>query len=238
MNRRTGVVNRVLGKWGFRVVRTRPETGRVPYSDLFRNRRVPDVNRLLAIADDIPGMLSEESAKFLFSLCYAQGVEGDVVEVGSWQGYSTSFLARAVSETGNGRMYAVDHFKGNVGKEAFYVAGRDDLGDLPGIFRNNMRKAGVDDTVRILEMANVDACAQLRNDGVKIRFLFIDGDHSLEGVRRDIELFFPLLVSGAIVVFDDCSTSAPGVIEAADELFRKGVCQRAFTYSNTLVTVI
>jgi len=232
-----GAVNQALGRWGYRIERTSRDRVEQVYSDLFAGRRVPDVSGLLALASGIPGMLSEESARILFALCYAQEMKGDVVEVGSWQGYSTSFLARAVAETGNGRMYAIDHFRGNAGKEPVYAAGQADLGDLPGLFRDHMRKAGLAETVQLLAMPNEEAAAELRRDGARIRFLFIDGDHSPEGVRRDIDLFFPMLLPGAIVVFDDCTSSAPGVIEAVDDLLEMGICETAFSYPNTVVAI-
>jgi hypothetical protein len=57
-------------------------------------------------------------------------------------------------------------------------------------------------------------------------------------VRRDVELFFPFLMKGSIVVFDDCSPSAPGVIEVIDDLLRDGIIKQAFAYANTLVAVV
>lgn len=36
-----------------------------------------------------------------------------------------------------------------------------------------------------------------------IELLFIDGDHSLEGVRRDLELYGPLLAQDGVVAFHD-----------------------------------
>ncbi|MDH5740481.1 MAG: class I SAM-dependent methyltransferase, partial [Nitrospira sp.] len=178
------------------------------------------------------------AGKSLFMLCYTQQLQGDVVEIGSWQGYSTSFLARAVAESGNGRMYAIDHFKGNVGKEDFYTVGKSDLSDLEERFRENMQRLNLAQTVRLLVMSNQDAREELCREAVKIRFLFIDGDHSRDGVQRDVELFFPLLMKGAIVVFDDCSLSAPGVIEAVDRLLENNGCEKVFAFSNTAVVVI
>jgi Cephalosporin hydroxylase len=40
-------------------------------------------------------------------------------------------------------------------------------------------------------------------DGRKIDFLFIDGDHSYEGVRSDFELYAPLVRQGGLVAFHD-----------------------------------
>jgi len=40
----------------------------------------------------------------------------------------------------------------------------------------------------------------------KIDFLFIDGDHTYEGVRRDFEIYGPLVRSGGIIAFHDIVT--------------------------------
>jgi predicted O-methyltransferase YrrM len=45
----------------------------------------------------------------------------------------------------------------------------------------------------------------------KIDFLFIDGDHGYEGVKRDFELYAPLVKNGGIIAFHDIVT---GSIEA------------------------
>ena len=42
-------------------------------------------------------------------------------------------------------------------------------------------------------------------EGRKVDFLFIDGDHSYEGVKRDFELYAPLVRDGGIIGFHDAS---------------------------------
>lgn len=196
-------------------------------------RSLTSLNDLVSRAASIPRMLSSESGKFLYALCYMQQTAGDVVEIGSWQGYSTSFLASAVRDSANGKLYAIDHFHGNVGKEDRYRVGEHDLSDLRGNFERNMRQLGLWDHLTLLDMPN-DA-AMTRIPGRNVRFLFIDGDHSREGVTKDIGLFFPLLVPNAIVVFDDFAARFPGVVEATDELLDSTPVRRAFSYANTLV---
>ena len=93
-------------KFGYdivRVVEPRP-TPRVAikFTDLSRYRR---------ITEPIPGMISSEAAELLYGICVTQDVEGDVMEIGSWQGKSTSYLARAVRDSSNGPMLAVDHYR-------------------------------------------------------------------------------------------------------------------------------
>jgi predicted O-methyltransferase YrrM len=53
-----------------------------------------------------------------------------------------------------------------------------------------------------------------------VDFLFIDGDHSLEGVRMDFETYGPLVKSGGLVAFHDIELARPecGVRQAWDEI--------------------
>jgi len=43
----------------------------------------------------------------------------------------------------------------------------------------------------------------------KLDFLFIDGDHSYEGVKRDFEMYAPLVKEGGIVAFHDVCPHPP-----------------------------
>lgn len=194
---------------------------------------IADFERLAQAAAGIPTMLGRQTAFSLYMLCYLQELRGDVVEIGCWQGYSTSFLANAVRDSGNGMLHAIDHFRGNTGKEQFYVVGRADLSDLRQGFENNLRRLGLWDSVRLLDMPNGEALRHL--EGVKVRLLFIDGDHSKAGVENDIRLFFPLLQPGGIVVFDDFSPHFPGLVEAVSQLIATHRLERVFSYQNTLV---
>lgn len=194
---------------------------------------ITDVQDLVEDASSIPGMLPEETGRLLYALCYMQETPGDVVEVGSWQGYSTSFLARAVMDSKNGRLYAVDHFKGNLGKESRYVVGKTDLSDLKDRFAANMERLGLREHVRLLAMPGDRAAEELV--GHEVRFLFIDGDHTRAGVENDIRLFFPLLVPGAIVVFDDFTGDFPGLVEALDRLIAESDFRRVYALDKTLV---
>jgi len=43
--------------------------------------------------------------------------------------------------------------------------------------------------------------------GHKLDFLFIDGDHTYQGVRKDFEMYSPLVRSGGLVAFHDITPS-------------------------------
>lgn len=184
----------------------------------------------------IPGMLPLDRGTILYCLAYAQNVRGDVIEIGSWQGRSTCFLAQACRDSDNGVVRAIDHFKGNVGSEAHYVIDRPDLSDLEGNFKCNVSNAGLSGQVKLYNMPSDEAVERHTGDFRRIRMLFIDGDHSYEGARRDIELFAPLLPPNGLIVFDDYHSDGPGVVQAVREcIFDTNEYDHAIQFPGVLI---
>jgi predicted O-methyltransferase YrrM len=56
------------------------------------------------------------------------------------------------------------------------------------------------DSQKIETVKKIDSILQ----GEKLDLLFIDGDHSYEGVRKDFELYSTLVKNGGIIAFHDC----------------------------------
>lgn len=57
------------------------------------------------------------------------------------------------------------------------------------------------------DRSNVDRVTN-RLGEAKLDFLFIDGDHSYEGVKKDFELYSPLVRSGGVIAFHDVASHA------------------------------
>ena len=57
--------------------------------------------------------------------------------------------------------------------------------------------------------------------GEKISVLFIDGDHSYEGCKRDIEAWLPHMKPQGTILFHDCDETSPGVVQAVAEAYSK-----------------
>lgn len=51
----------------------------------------------------------------------------------------------------------------------------------------------------------------------EVSVLFIDGDHSYEGCKRDIEGWYPKMKKDGVMLFHDCDESSPGVQQAVAE---------------------
>lgn len=74
--------------------------------------------------------------------------------------------------------------------------------------------------------------AKLYNDGA-ISLLFIDGDHTYQGCKRDIEAWCQYLNKDGVMFFHDCDESSPGVMWAVSEFVYTHSCGFfLFKYNN------
>lgn len=119
-----------------------------------------------------------------------------VVEIGRAEGGSTLLLAAAMR---GGRVLSLDN-----------DARRRDGATLDARLQRILRRYGLADAVNLV-IADSATYPPFSHD-----VLFIDGDHSYEGVMRDIEHWTPYLRPGGHVLFDD--TNQPGVAQALGKL--------------------
>jgi hypothetical protein len=126
------------------------------------------------------------------------------VEIGSHVGISTVHIGAACKKFGN-VLFAVDHHRGSKEHQTgmpYYNSKFDEAGRISTFktFMDNIRKKDLEDTVvPIVSDSNTAA----RKWFSPISFLFIDGDHSYEQVRKDFlnwEKF--VLENGCIAMHD------------------------------------
>jgi predicted O-methyltransferase YrrM len=160
---------------------------------------LPDRERAAEVArqqaTDVEGWLSEAQGRALFDAAAAATGAGVIVEIGSWKGRSTTWLASGARLAGQ-RVYAIDPHRGSR---------EDPAADTLREFHVNLARNGLADVVEPMVMSSEEAAARIPGP---IELLFIDGDHSYEGVRRDAELWLPRLMNGGIVMFHDVATAA------------------------------
>lgn len=144
----------------------------------------------------------------------ARAIGGCIVEVGSYRGRSTVVLARG-SATGQGApIFAVEPHEPFVGPRG----GEFGPEDRAAFFRNMVR-TGAYRHVRLLNTSS-EVVAPGWNEPVAL--LWIDGDHSYEGVRRDFDAWAPHLMPGCDVVLDDTDDPALGPQRLVEELTSAG----------------
>jgi predicted O-methyltransferase YrrM len=133
-----------------------------------------------------------DSANLLYGLVRSMKPE-TCVEIGSAQGKSACYIGAALKENRRGKLYAIDpHIR-----TEWNDTGWEDTID---IFRENISTLGLSEQVVMIRSLSEDAA---RNWDRQIDLLFIDGDHSYDGVRRDWTLFVPHVKPFGIVVFHD-----------------------------------
>ncbi len=115
------------------------------------------------------------------------------VEIGSASGLSACHVGLALKQMGQGRLYAIDPHTVTDWNDPEAVASLE-------MMRENMRKFKVEDYVEIIRDYSGNAA---KNWTLPIDLLFIDGDHSYEGVKSDWEAFAPHVNPFGVVVFHD-----------------------------------
>lgn len=116
-----------------------------------------------------------------------------VVEIGSARGRSTCFIGNALKENGSGTLYAIDPHSKTAWND-------EDSIDTYDILLGNIKDCGIRDYVQVVRCTSVEAAAKWTR---QIDMLFIDGDHSYEGVKTDWELFSPFVTPFGIAIFHD-----------------------------------
>lgn len=160
------------------------------------------------------GMMPPRQLFALYRLATTWPVHGDIVELGSWVGLTTSYLATACLVRGAGQVHAVDTFAGTKEGDAHYPSVERFGGSTLGAFRAQIARAGV--SARVHEIVGLTAKAAASYAGNPIRVLLIDADHSYEGVRTDFEAWWPLVAPNGLIVFHDYAM--PSVARFVDEI--------------------
>lgn len=162
-----------------------------------------------------------DSAWFLYGFVRAQKPVV-CVEIGSAQGKSACYIGQALKENGAGKLYAIDPHSVTNWNDSNSVETFD-------IIRRNIAAIGLEGQIEIIRSTSEDARREWKRE---IDFLFIDGDHSYEGIKRDFDLFAPHVRKFGLVVFHDTlwdlspdprySRADMGVPRFVEELRREG----------------
>ena len=145
----------------------------------------------------IEGFISINEAIELYKIATYLPQKSIAVEIGSWKGKSTYCIAKGLK---NGKIIAIDPFDAS-GDQQSAIRYRALQGDtiLLKQFKERMNNLGVINKIDIYqgfsqEFVNVISA---------IDFLFIDGDHSIEGCYADFVNYSPHIKTGGYIAFHD-----------------------------------
>ena len=163
---------------------------------------------------ELEGLLNPGIGEALAGLAGAVPEDLAVVEVGSFKGKSTAYLAAGAKDGAGAHVWAVDPWDlpGNVyGKHGYNAP------VVRETFERQLRSLRLWARVTAVRSFSADAAAAW--DGPPIGLLFIDGDHTERAVRADLAAWSPHLAPSHVVAFDDYDTKRnPGVKAVVDGL--------------------
>lgn len=166
--------------------------------------KVPNISRMYA---GIPWNASAGSINcgaIIPGICMAIGAE-TAIEIGIANGFSTHALARGLS--------------GSAGSEGFLISC-----DINENCCNIAKVASKDLPIKHLvirrDSAKVDWKKYL--NGKMADIAYVDGDHSYEAAKIDIEKCAEVVKPGGFMLCHDCAPGMPGVVRAVNELLETG----------------
>ena len=159
----------------------------------------------LTTASKVGGWLHDKEASELFKLASWVPEENAVCcEIGSWLGKSSIILGSALRYKKNPKLYCIDPFDllsdEPWHKECFQEqAGPTNL-TRKQVVSDMIKSNGLDNIVQLVEDFSEN---YIKAFDQPIDLLFIDADHSYEGVSRDYKNWAPLVKSGGFIAFHD-----------------------------------
>lgn len=158
------------------------------------------------------GLHCMREKRLLWNLARAVS-SGVIVEIGSFEGYSTIILAKALGDWG--KVYAIDPHTGKISEadeEESPYCGHDTWPRL----NEHIRQSSVSYAVSSLKLKSEEA---EKGWDKPVGLLWIDGSHKYEDVKKDFSIWRKHLVPGGVVVFHDMWLSGPRKV-IADHVLR------------------
>jgi predicted O-methyltransferase YrrM len=165
---------------------------------------------------DVPGTTPTEACETLAMLAADVPADQVIVELGVYLGRTACFLAYGAAMGNGAGVFGVDVFmsEGRLGRHGAYLHEA----------RSNIAECGLSSQVRLVEGRSTRVGRFWSTDR-PIGLLFVDAEHTYEGVKSDVMAWRPPLAEGATVVFDDYDDlpKHAGVRQCVDELVADGV---------------
>ena len=155
--------------------------------------------------DDVRGFLPDGEGLRLYEWALETAVMGPILEIGSYCGRSTIWLAQAAKEK-QSLVFAVDHHRGSEEHQPGESHHDTELVDAKGdvdtltMFRRNIRLAGLENEVIPVV---TDSTRFARSWSGQLGMVFIDGGHSLSAALAVFRAWAPRVLPGGILAIHD-----------------------------------
>lgn len=177
-----------------------------------------EVAALIRYADVIPGMCDDDKLRALLEVG-RHAVKGDIVEIGSWWGKSAFILSRISRWFDIGKLLCIDPWANDhlIQGEALVDSGsaQVDANEALKVFQIGMLPFNANH-INYLRATSAQAVAHYKNDTLvrtdvfgcteysgRISILHVDGNHTYDAVKADIELWTGLVDDGGWIIIDD-----------------------------------
>ncbi|MEM4318734.1 MAG: class I SAM-dependent methyltransferase [Candidatus Pacearchaeota archaeon] len=175
-------------------------------------KETKEIEKVKRLTKKVEGWLSDNEGELLYNLAKNCKGKGVIVEIGSWKGKSTIWLAKGSQAGPKVPVYAIDpHTGSSEHKKAFRKVWTFEE------FKRNIRRVKVDDIVVPIVKTSKEAAKDFDKP---IELIFIDGAHEYEFVKKDFELWFPKVVDGGVMAFHD-TIAWPGPRAVVDKFVYK-----------------
>ncbi len=180
--------------------------------------------RLKWIDNNIKGFLPYKEGMILYNRAKKLRNNSTIVEIGAYLGRSTCFIAESIKNK-KINFYSIDTFRNQAMSEG-----------LKNTFKEYYRNIyHYRHKIKIINGYSYEIVKKFQD--TKIDMLWLDADHRYEACKKDIEEWFPLIVSNGLFVFHDYypKKGSIGVKKAVDELIFEGKLKKIELFQKILV---
>jgi predicted O-methyltransferase YrrM len=188
--------------------------------------------QLIKAAEEATGFMPPPEGLALHETAAAYAHRGPIVEIGSYCGKSTIYLAAAARLAGQ-QLITVDHHRGSEENQPGWEyhdpglvdprAGR--LDTLPH-FRATLHEAGLEDSVIAIVGRSAEVARLWR---APLGMVFIDGGHTDPAAVADYQGWAPHLARGGALAIHDVFPDPADGGQAPYRIYRRALASAAFT---------
>jgi hypothetical protein len=160
-------------------------------------------------------------------------------EIGVHMGDFSSTILTLAQPT---KLYLIDpwkYFPEPAYKESLYGGDRITQKDMDGRYERVVRRFAREISVgTIVVYRELSIMAAFRIKDGELDFVYVDADHSYEGVSQDLRAFFPKVKRGGLIIGDDYSLGKwwkDGVVRAFNEFVVESKSIIEFKFANQIV---
>ncbi len=152
-------------------------------------------SNLVKYIKKVEGQIQDKEQFILYQLAKEVSSDSCIVEIGSYRGKSSICLGLGSLHGNEVKVFAIDPHSTYVGVNG----GKFGASDLSKMYKN-ITSFGLGEVIYQISLSSFEVGKIWQE---KIGLLWIDGDHTYEGVKSDFELFGRFVTSNGYILFHD-----------------------------------